>query len=238
MTGHRPQRHSTRSAGVAFSLGTFNHLNFPIVDPYHEHRSKFLLQIDGLPRFWERSFHPRRNAQRGAVCVPQHYPVFGCGDCELPFLNDRVITSESLLLSLLLLANGGATTVNQFITQENRSEHAGLYGVITNPISVPEPAPSCSLPLRPAFGGWRGGAASRLAAFSKVVHRERRASRRSWYFCRHCYSLASRRRSIFPSFKPPRTPARESRTRTPWPASGPRNRAGSTPHSPAPGDCG
>ena len=133
------------SSGVAFSLGTFNHLNFPIGGtPITSIDLDFSLQIDGLAPLLG-TFHFIHDETPNAV--PCAYPsTTPCADAvtvSSPFLNTPFnYLGVDYFFSLLGFSqDGGATTVNKFITQENQENIAGLYGVITEiPIGVPEPS--------------------------------------------------------------------------------------------------
>ena len=131
------------SNGTPFLLGAFDHLNFPIGGTaITDIDLAFTLQIDGLVPL-AGTFHFNHNETPNAA--PCQFPsVTPCADAvtiSSPFLNTpfTYLGNQYFFTLLGFSQDGGATTVSQFITQENQNNIAGLYGEITER-PVPEPA--------------------------------------------------------------------------------------------------
>lgn len=134
------------NTGAVFSLGTFEHLNFPIPSgtAITSIDLNFSMQIDSVVPSIQGLFHFNHNETNNALpCNPSGSTV--CPDVVTitsPFLNTPfTYNSTQYFFSLLGFSqNGGATIVTQFVTEEDQNNVANLYAEITTmPITTPEP---------------------------------------------------------------------------------------------------
>jgi len=119
--------------GTPFSLGTFNHLNFPITGTsITSIDMNFSMTIDALAPNTG-LFHFTHNE------TPN--PAPDVVTISSPFLDStfNYLGTDYIFTMLGFSQDGGATIVTNFITQEGQENIAGLYGAIT-PAAVPEPA--------------------------------------------------------------------------------------------------
>jgi hypothetical protein len=141
--------------GVAFLLGTFQHLNYPIT-------GTTLSSIDlAFSMSWGGSFTP--SPLNGTFSFTHDETPNNANPCAYGGLNnqgvningcaDRVTVSSPLFNTLIsdgvntyfftmvgFSQDGGATSSFEFLTIENQTNRAGLYGRLTSvPISVAEP---------------------------------------------------------------------------------------------------
>lgn len=119
--------------GTPFSLGTFNHLNFPITGTLLTSiNMNFSMTIDALTPLTG-LFHFTHDE------TPN--PAPDVVTISSPFLNTpfNYLGTDYFFSMLGFSSDGGATIVTDFTTQEGLENIAGLYGVIT-PAAIPEPA--------------------------------------------------------------------------------------------------
>jgi len=116
--------------GTAFSLGTFNHLNFPITGTSITSIDlNFHMEIDGTDINGVFTFNHNETPNPAPDVVT----------IASPNLNTQFEFGGTLYNFSLLgfIPEGGSEIVTEFITAEDAENPAGLYGAIT---VVPEPA--------------------------------------------------------------------------------------------------
>jgi len=136
------------SDGTPFSLGTFDHINFPTSGASLQSIDlNFSMTISGLsPIAGAFHFAVTETSNAPPCQFPGSPPCPDAVNIESPFLNTPFVLDDTeYFFSLLGFSqDGGVTTTAQFITNEGQQNIAGLFGVITEtPISsVPEPTSS------------------------------------------------------------------------------------------------
>jgi len=153
-----PTPFPAQSDGTPFSLGTFDHINFPTLGAALQSIDlNFGMAMSGLsPIAGAFHFIVTETSNAPPCQFPGSPPCPDAVDVTSPFLNTPfVLGGTNYFFSLLGFSqDGGVTTTKQFITNEGQENLADLIGVITEtPIRVPEPASPWLLAGLAGLGG-------------------------------------------------------------------------------------
>lgn len=146
-TGINPAQEKTEAELTnPFLLGTFTHNNVPIFFPSLDSATlNVAFNLDAVTSTFSFRFAHNETSNSPGTCLPGSVSI--CDDVVTfpTATSSETITLDGVDYNLTLIGfsqNNGATIVSSFLTQENRSNQAGLYAQLTrspNQAAVPEP---------------------------------------------------------------------------------------------------
>jgi hypothetical protein len=144
--------------GAAFLLGTFAHQNFPIFNSITGVDLNFSLAwagfappLAGIFQFAHEETPNNANPCAYGGANFQGENINGCADrvsITSPFLNTQITDGTNTYFFTLVgfSTDGGNTTSLEYLTRENATNTAGLYGRLTS-VRIPEPGTMLMLGL-------------------------------------------------------------------------------------------